>query len=74
MSDAPNGLTIETYPGPLTRREGSQQANPGTFWGKVGPSDVEGYEAPILTEIECISADGLIDQGAGCSPTPSSSR
>ncbi|MFP7674615.1 ABC transporter substrate-binding protein [Marivita sp. S0852] len=61
VSDALKGLTINTYLGPLTMREGSQQADRGTFWGQIGESTIDGYDAPVLTQIEYISADGLID-------------
>jgi ABC-type branched-subunit amino acid transport system substrate-binding protein len=61
ISDAMKGLTVETYLGPLTMSADSQQANRGTFWGKIGRGGVEGYDAPVLTEIEYIPADGLID-------------
>lgn len=55
------GLTIDTPIGKQTMRASDHQANRGQFWGKMGESNIENYPYKILTEVEYIPADGLMD-------------
>ncbi len=61
VSDALKGLTIESISGPLTMRASDQQANRGTFWGQIADSDMDGYDAPVMSPIEYIPADDIMD-------------
>ncbi len=61
ISAALKGLTIDSISGPLTIRESDQQANRGIFWGQIADSDIDGYDAPIMSNVEYIPADEIMD-------------
>lgn len=55
------GLTIDTPIGEQTMRPSDHQANRGMFWGQTAKSDIEGYPYKVLSPVEYIPADGLMD-------------
>jgi branched-chain amino acid transport system substrate-binding protein len=60
VAAALRGLTIQTPIGPRTMRM-DQEATTGEFWGQSSPSKIEGYPHNILSPVEYISAEGLMD-------------
>ena len=60
VAAALRGLTIQTPVGPRTMRK-EQEATTGEFWGQSAPSKIEGYPHNILSPVEYISAEGLMD-------------
>lgn len=55
------GLTISTPIGDQTMRASDHQANRGQFWGQMGKSTLEGYPYKMLTGIQYVPADELMD-------------
>jgi ABC-type branched-subunit amino acid transport system substrate-binding protein len=61
VRQALEGLTIMTPIGEQTMRASDHQANRGQFWGQMNPSSDPDYPYKVMSPVEYIPADGIMD-------------